>query len=73
MGSPLSPIIANLFMEDLEVRAMQLAILRPSLWLRYVDDTFVIWPHGEEELQFCFSVEYITWFAQVFVNSAIMM
>ena len=25
--------------------------LQPSLWLRYVDDTFVIWPHGEQELQ----------------------
>ena len=49
-GSPLSPIIASLFMEDLEEKAMHLAPLQPSLWLRYEDDTFVIWPHGEQNL-----------------------
>ena len=29
--------------------------LQPSLWLRYVDDTFVIWPHGEQNLQSFFA------------------
>ena len=23
----------------------------PRLWLRYVDDTSVVWPHGQEELE----------------------
>jgi hypothetical protein len=23
---------------------------KPSLWLRYFDDTFVVWPHGPERL-----------------------
>ena len=50
MGSPLSPIIANLFMEDLEKQAMHSAPLQPSHWLRYVDDTLTIWPRGEQNL-----------------------
>ena len=39
MGSPFSPLIANLFMEEFEVKALSSA---PHLWLRYVDDTCVI-------------------------------
>ena len=50
MGSPLSPIIANLFMEHREEEAIQSAPLQPAVWARYVDDTFVIWQHGEVEL-----------------------
>ena len=50
MGSPLSPVVANLFMEAFEKRALESAVLRPRLWLRYVDDTFVLWPHSAEEL-----------------------
>ncbi|KAL0266587.1 UNVERIFIED_CONTAM: hypothetical protein PYX00_009089 [Menopon gallinae] len=50
MGSPLSPAIANFFMEYLEKTALESAPLKPSHWFRYVDDTFVIWPHGSETL-----------------------
>ena len=48
MGSPLSPIIANLYMEAFEQKAIRLATDKPKLWFRYVDDTFVIWQHNLE-------------------------
>ena len=42
MGSPISPLIANIFMEEFEVQALSSCPHPPSLWLRFVDDTFVI-------------------------------
>ena len=48
MGSPLSPIIADLYMEHFEQEAINLSEHKPSLWL---DDTFsTIWKHGKEKL-----------------------
>ena len=41
MGSPVSPIVANLYMEHLEQKALSTAPT-PRFWHRYVDDTFVI-------------------------------
>ena len=46
MGSPLSPIVANLYMEMFEKRDVDLFPLKPKRWKRYVDDTGVVWPHG---------------------------
>ncbi|XP_072046288.1 uncharacterized protein [Amphiura filiformis] len=42
MGSPVSPVIANLYMEHFEFTALRNSPVKPSVWLRYVDDTYVI-------------------------------
>jgi hypothetical protein len=51
MGSPLSPVIANFYMEDYEKATLESAPLKPRCWLQYVDHTFVIWQHGPDKLK----------------------
>ena len=45
LDSPLYPVVANIFIESFEQEALQLAKDKPRLWVRYVDDIFIIWQH----------------------------
>ncbi|KAJ4427431.1 hypothetical protein ANN_25053 [Periplaneta americana] len=51
MGSPLSPMVANFYMESFEDTTLKATTRRPECWFRYVDDTFVVWRHGEPALR----------------------
>ena len=57
MGSPVSPIVANLYMEYFEQQAL-ITASHPRLLQRYVDDTFVIQEeiHKQDFLQHINSV-----------------
>ena len=49
MGSPVSAVVANLYMEFFEELALQSAPSRPRFWKRYVDDTCCIMEKDEVE------------------------
>ncbi len=51
MGSKSSPTFANLFMEDWESKWVDPYPLAPIIWRRYIDDVFLIWTHGVDELK----------------------
>ena len=38
------------YMEHFEQKALQSASLKPKVWFRYVDDTFVVWPQPQPTL-----------------------
>ncbi len=42
MGSPVSPVVANLCMEVIEITAIQTTPTKPKTWKRFVDDSFSI-------------------------------
>ena len=49
MGSPVSPIVANIYMEAFEDRAINTALHPPQICKRYVYDTFVIQLESQKE------------------------
>ncbi|XP_031352513.1 uncharacterized protein LOC116177636 [Photinus pyralis] len=51
MGNPISGLLANIFIDHLELRIKNLPNFKHvTTWLRYVDDIFVIWTGTIEQL-----------------------
>jgi hypothetical protein len=51
VGSSLSLIVSNIYKECFGKLALDSVQHKLLLWLCYVGDTFVVWPHGPEWLQ----------------------
>ena len=51
MGFPISPVLADMFMEEFYQTAIATADFQPQVCLRYVDNIFVVWQHGQDKLQ----------------------
>ena len=49
MGSPVSAVIANMVMEDVEQRALATSPVKPFFWKRYVDDVISAVSRNEAE------------------------
>ena len=52
MGTRMAPNYAIMFMHKIETELLHKSPLQPTFFKRFIDDDiFLIWPHGEEELQ----------------------
>lgn len=50
MGTKIGPNYANIFMGTLETKFLDNYPLKPLFYKRYIDDIFLVWSHGEENL-----------------------
>ena len=52
MASALRPVLANIFMCDFEEKWVMSNGARPTIWYRYVDDTFALFQNKDTAVQF---------------------
>ena len=50
MGTKMAPPYAILFLADLEDIFLSNCVRKPSLYVRYIDDIFMLWTHGDDAL-----------------------
>ena len=50
IGTRMAPSYANLSMHDIESKLLAWVPVKPFIWLRYIDDIFMVWTEGEEKL-----------------------
>ena len=50
MGTKIAPAYANIFTDAIETSFLSSSPLKPSIYYRYIDDIFLIWPHGNDSL-----------------------
>ena len=51
MGTKMAPNYAIIFMHYLETNILNQATSKPTVWLRFIDDIFMIWSHGIQKLK----------------------
>ena len=51
IGTKMAPPYAILFLAELEEAFLKKCKYKPEVWLRYIDDIFMVWTHGEEKLK----------------------
>ena len=51
MGAPLSPLLANCFVKNIETIALDSYFLKHKFWGRCMDDIISIWNYGVEKLK----------------------
>ena len=51
MGTRLAPSFANIYMNHFEETYVYIYPFKPTAWFRYIDDIFMIWDHGIDDLK----------------------